>query len=128
MTSADSKNKFANLPNDSFADSRTWPMCYGNPNDPRTDDIFPREDGDITDDDSWTNAKTDSCPFCGGNASPEESDYQVYVVICESCGTEGPRRTDPFDAVAAWNHRQPATRPIPANLRRGRITELQEQQ
>jgi Lar family restriction alleviation protein len=108
-------------------DESTWPPYSGHPGDPRAPD-----DVDITDDDEWTNAKTDRCPFCGDEGQVEETGLGTFMVVCEGCGAEGPRRTDPQEAVEAWDHRQPANRPIPSIVRRqvvsDLITELQEQQ
>lgn len=36
-------------------DSQTWPPCYGHPNDPRTDDLFPEDEDqdDLFDDEKF---------------------------------------------------------------------------
>ena len=104
-------------------DEATFPPYYGHPNDPRAPD-----DVDITDESSWTDLRTARCPFCGGEGLVLETNYQTFRVQCESCNAQGPLRTDPVEAVEAWDHRQPPDRHIPALVRRDRIAELQEQQ
>ena len=102
-------------------DAATWPPCYGHPGDPRTEE-------DPTDESSWTDLRTARCPFCGGEGQVCETNYGTFRVQCESCDAQGPLRTDPGEAVEAWDHRQPLGRHIPALVRRDRIAELQEQQ
>lgn len=65
------------------------------------------------------------CPFCGDEGHVEEvgiGSYPIHAVICRGCGTVGPAREQPLDAVAAWDSRPPfAGLPtIPGAIRRDR--------
>lgn len=94
-------------------DAATWPPYSGHPGDPRAPD-----DVDITDDDSWQSARTGRCPFCGDEGQIDEVDVGQFAVACEGCGSVGPRRNDPAEAVEAWDYRQPVGTHIPTIVRR----------
>ena len=44
------------------------------------------------------------CPFCGGQATPEFSDYSSYV-SCEECDISTRACTHPDEAAFFWNRR-----------------------
>jgi hypothetical protein len=104
-------------------DDATFPPYYGHPNDPRT----PEPSDDDEDDEDGRSMNAGACPFCGDDGQVEETGLGTFVVVCEGCGAEGPRRTDPHEAIVAWDHRQPSNQHIPDLVRREVVRDLVSQ-
>ena len=77
-----------------YGDSATWPPYYGHPNDPRSPD-------DV--DESVIEPRP--CPFCGDEGEIDEVDSNVFAVICNGCGTIGPRCDSEQEASDLWDKR-----------------------
>ncbi|WP_186307911.1 Lar family restriction alleviation protein [Paraburkholderia sp. BCC1884] len=60
--------------------------------------------------------KLSDCPFCE-SADVEYRFIALHWVKCNSCGAEGPGKTNKRAAIAAWNRRASPAPAILAELR-----------
>ena len=50
------------------------------------------------------------CPFCGGEASIGETDFEgktIFIAFCEECGISTPADEDEQVIIKLWNRRVP---------------------